>query len=418
MIWLGLVLLLFCSAAVSASETALFGLGRQALHKFSNSQSRWRHRVSRLMEHPHQTLMTVLMANTVVNVAIFAISFFALRDLADTSVVLLAVYSVMVPVCVIVFGEMTPKALALSGAQRFAPSAAALIAVLQPVLRPMQWILSTLLVEPITRLLAPRSLAADAVTTEELRLLVEHSARDGVINSIENDMLQAVVALGEISVRDVMTPRVDVRWIPIEADHATVVQIIKESGRRRFPVCGGDLDNISGVLYARDAYLNTDSPVHAIMRPVHLVPEQVNLMQLLSHFRDNRNQLAIVVDEYGGTAGLVTNEDVVEWIVGELPDSDSPGPESTTEQIDENTYRVSGDLSVRVWADRFAVGEVDRHVDTVAGLIFSKLGRVPRTGDSVRIRNLLLSVESVRQRRIERVLLRRIGNNADEVSTS
>jgi len=412
------VLLLFCSATVSASETALFGLGRQALHRFRASPSQWRRRVYLLMEHPHRTLMTVLMANTAVNVAIFTVSFFALRQLTHTSTVLLALCSAMVPVFVIVFGEMTPKALALTAAKHFAPSAAAVIAGLQSILRPIQWILSTLLVQPITRLLAPRLPASDTVTTEELRLLVEQSAREGVINSTENEMLQAVVALGEISVRDVMTPRVDIRSIPMDADRGSILSIIAESGRRRLPVCGRDLDHIAGVLYARDTYLNPDSPIRAIMRPVHFVPEQVNLMQLLRHFRGNRNQLAIVVDEYGGTAGVVTSADVVRLIVGELPDSGPPGSESITEQIDENTYRVSGDLSVRVWADRFAVGEIDRHVDTVAGLILSKLGRVPRAGDCVHMRNLVLTVESVRQRRIERVLLHRIGNNTNEVPES
>jgi CBS domain containing-hemolysin-like protein len=415
MIWLALVLLLLCSATVSASETALFGLGRQPLHRFRASSTQWRQRVYRVMAHPHRTLMTVLMANTAVNVAIFTVSFFAIRELAHKSAILLAVYSALVPVCVIVFGEMTPKALALSAAERFAPTAAAIISALQPLLRPLQWTLSALLVEPITRLLAPRSPVSDTVTTEELRLLVEQSAREGVINSTENEMLQAVVALAEISVRDVMTPRVDIRSVPIEADRASVLSIIAESGRRRLPVCGRDLDHIAGVLYARDVYLNPDSPIHAIMRRVRFVPEQVNLMQLLGHFRDNRNQLAIVVDEYGGTAGVVTSADVVRVIVGDLLES-GPGSGSITEQIDENTYRVSGDLSVRVWADRFAVGEIDRQVDTVAGLILSRLGRVPRTGDSVRVRNLLLTVESVRHRRIEWVLLQRIGDGTSEVT--
>ncbi|MGD2108581.1 MAG: hemolysin family protein [Phycisphaerae bacterium] len=419
MIWVALVLLLLSSATVSASETALFGLGRQALHRFANSPSRWGHRAYRLMQSPHETLMTVLMANTAVNVAIFAVSFFALRGLADAPAGLLAVYGALVPVTVIIFGEMTPKALALSGAERCAPWAAAVIGGLRPVLRPIQWVLSALLVEPITRLLAPRSHGVDVVTTEELKLLVEHSARDGVINSTENEMLQAVVALGEISVRDVMTPRVDIRWIPADAERETVLRAFSESGRRRLPVCGRDLDRIAGVLYARDVYLNPDAPVQAIMRKAHFVPEQVNLMQLLTHFRDHGNQMAMVVDEFGGTAGVVTNGDVVKWIVGELPDSEVPRTESLVEQIDENTYRVPGNLSVRVWADRLGVGEAARHIDTVAGLILSKLGHVPHEGDMVRVRNLMLSVDRVRQRRIERVVVRRVVNGASgEVSES
>ena len=410
MIWLALALLLLCCGIVSASETALFSLRRQALYGFRLSEGRWHQRVYRLMRHPHRVLMTVLMANTAVNLAFFTVSFIALRHIRDAPAAVVAAGSAMVPLAVIVFGEMAPKAIALTGAQRFAPPAAALIAMLHGIFRPVQWVLSTVLVEPITRLLAPRAPRTDTVTTDELRLLVEHSAREGVINSTENDMLQAIVALGEVSVREVMTPRVDIRSVSVGAEGAEVLETIKQSGRRRLPVYGRDLDDIRGVIYVRDVYLNADAPISATIRRIHFVPEQVNLMQLLRHFRTNRIQLAIVVDEYGGTAGVVTNEDVVEWIVGELPDSETPRPESTTERIDENTYRVSGDLSARVWADRFAVGEIDRPVDTVAGLILSRLGRLPRVGDSVRIRNLTLTVEAMQRRRIERVLLHRIMN--------
>jgi len=115
--------------------------------------------------------------------------------------------------------------------------------------------------------------------------------------------------------------------------------------------------------------------------------------------------MAIVVDEYGGTTGLVTIEDVVGWIVGDLPDADTPRPEAAAERIDENTYRVPGDLSARAWAERFGAGEIDRHIDTVGGLILSRLGRVPRVGDRVRIRNVTLTVEEMNHRRIERVIL-------------
>lgn len=423
MLWLSLALLLVCSGMVSASETALFGLSWQAIHRFGRPEgSRWtsgRRRVYLLMSAhggPRRVLMTVLMTNTAVNVAIFTVSFLALRQVREAAAAaggggyaaaVVAAGSVVVLISVIIFGEMLPKALALSNSRRFAPPAALLVAMLQVVLGPVQWILAKLLVDPITRLLAPHPGVADAVTTEELRLLVEHSAREGVISSTENDMLQAIVALADVSVREVMTPRVDIHSVPIDGKRATVLEAIRKSGRRRLPVCGRDSDDVRGVLYARDLYLSAKKPVKALVRRIHFVPEQVNLMQLLRHFRAERIPLAIVVDEYGGTAGLVTIEDVVEWVVGDLPDAEIRPWRTTTEQIDEDTYRLPGDLSVRVWADRFAVGEIDRHIDTVGGLILAKLGRLPRTGDSVRIRNLTLTVETMQRRRIERVLLRR-----------
>jgi CBS domain containing-hemolysin-like protein len=189
---------------------------------------------------------------------------------------------------------------------------------------------------------------------------------------------------------------------------------MQASRKRVVPACGRDLDDIQGLLYARDVLLAPGTALKHLLRPVEFVPEQINLAQLMRHFRERRAHFAIVVDEYGGTAGLVTNEDAVEWIVGDLPDEETAPFTPATEQLDENTYRLSGDLSVREWADRFGVGEIDRQIDTLGGLILSRLGRLPHAGDTIRIRNLTLMVEAVDRRRIERVILRR---GADDAST-
>jgi len=406
MLWLLLTVLLACSGMVSASETALFGLNRRALNDFRRSSSPLRRQVHAVMQQPHQVLMTVLIANTAVNVAIFTAAYFVLRGIANRSAFGAAVGAAAVPLSIIVFGEMLPKALALSNPRHFAPSAAGLIASLQIVLGPVQRVLDSLLIAPITRLLAPSDPLSGVVTTDELRLLVERSASEGVINTTENEMLQAIVALGAASVREVMTPRVDIRSAPLGADRAALLETFRASGRRRLPVCDRDLDDIRGVLYRRDLYLHPQEPVKRLVRRVPFVPEQLNLVQLLRHFRSERITMAIVVDEYGGTAGLVTIQDIVQWIVGDLPDADGPRRAAPTERIDEHTYRLSGQLSVRDWADRFGVREIDRCVDTVAGVILSQLGRVPRPGDSIRLRNLTLVVESMKDRRIDRVLLR------------
>jgi CBS domain containing-hemolysin-like protein len=199
---------------------------------------------------------------------------------------------------------------------------------------------------------------------------------------------------------------------------------MRASRKRVVPACGRDLDDIQGLLYARDVLLAPGTALKHLLRPVEFVPEQINLAQLMRHFRQRRAHFAIVVDEYGGTAGLVTNEDAVEWIVGDLPDEETADPRSqisnlksrpATEQLDENTYRLSGDLGVREWADRFGVGEIDRQIDTLGGLILSRLGRLPHAGDTIRIRNLTLTVDAVDRRRIERVILHR---DADDDSTT
>src|SRR3990172_344556 len=177
MIWAVLLILLVASGAVSAAETALFALGRQALHDFGRSAGLLRRRAHRLMQQPKNVLMTVLITNTAVNVAIYALSFVALQSLAANHPALAGAASAGVLLSVIIFGEVVPKAMALGNARRLAPAAAGMIWALQTVLGPLQWFLSALLIDPITRLVAPISPPPDMVDTEELQLLVEHSAR-------------------------------------------------------------------------------------------------------------------------------------------------------------------------------------------------------------------------------------------------
>jgi CBS domain containing-hemolysin-like protein len=406
MIWLALVFLLCCSGCISASETSLFGLNPQALHQFGRSGNALGRRVFQLMRAPRRMLMTILITNTAVNVAIFAISFIAADRLHDDHPTIAAAANVGVLFAVIVFGELVPKAIALSNARFFAPIAAAIITVLQLVLSPAHWILGRWVVDPLTRLLAPSARASDVVSTDELRLLVEHSACDGHIDAAENDWLQAVVSFSDVSVREVMTPRVDIRFVFIDCDRETAIATARDAHRRQLPVCGRDLDAVRGVLRVRDLYLKPNATVRSLVRRVRFVPEQANLIQLLRHFREARSHLAIVVDEYGGTSGLVTTEDVVQRIVGILPDADPAARTDGAECIDENTYRIPAGLSARAWADRFGA-DIPAQVDTVAGLILSRLGRMPRVGDRVIVRNLTLTVESMLGRRIQHVLLQR-----------
>lgn len=407
MIWIVLIILLFLSAVVSAAETALFNLSPRMLREFDRAGGLHRRAVV-LMRSPHKLLMTVLLTNTICNLAYYVVSIVALEQIGRSFPGVAAAAGVMVLLSVIVVGELLPKGIALANARRLAPLAAGFLSILQLALRPILWLLSTLLVNPITRLISPAESPSPTVTTEELRLLVEHSARHGHLDSAENEMLQAIVSLNEASVRDIMTPRVDIEWIALNEAPEKVRAMTTASKKRVFPACGKDLDDVRGLLHARDVLLSPDTPWRNLLRPVQFVPEQINLAQLMRHFREQRSHFAIVVDEYGGTAGLVTSEDAVEWIVGDLPDEDAALRLPPTERVDENTYLLAGDLSVREWADRFGVKEIDTEIDTLGGLILSRLGRLPQVGDRITLRNLTLTVENMNRRRIERVRLHRI----------
>lgn len=406
MIWIALILLLTLSAVVSAAETALFSLPPKTLREFERAGPLHR-RAVRMMRKPHDVLMTVLLGNTVANLAFYVVSFVALEKLSQKHPGMAAAAGIVVLFSVIVFGELLPKGLALANARRMAPWAAGLLWILKMIFNPVQWVLTVALVNPITRLLSPSRPMSRTVTTEELRLLVEHSARHGHLDSAENEMLQAIVGLTEASIRDIMTPRVDIEWVQLSEQPAKVRAKVLAAKKRIFPACGKDLDDVRGLLHARDVLLAPHTPWRSMLRPVQFVPEQISISQLMRHFRENRSHFAIVVDEYGGTAGLVTSEDAVEWIVGDLPDEDAAMRTPPTERLDDNTYLVAGDLSVREWADRFGVQEIDGQIDTVGGLILARLGRLPQVGDRIKLRNLTLTVENMNRRRIERVRLHR-----------
>lgn len=402
--WLVLLLLLLSSGLASGSETALFAVSQTTLRQFGR-QHGLRRQVYRLMQHPRQVLMTVLITNTAINVGIFAVSYTLLAGLEATYPMAGPIGSVFVLLAVVLCGEIMPKAIALNRATQLSPFAGGVISFLQIVLGPLQWLLGTFLVEPITKLLAVYP-PADEVSTEEMQLLVRQSARRGLITSQENEMLRAVLALGNATVREVMTPRVDMLTVRLTDSYDDIRQALRESRKRKLPVCGRDLDDIRGILYARHVLLQTDKPIEQWLRPVNYVPEQMKLMQLLQHFREQRMQFAVVVDEYGGTVGVVSLEDVLERIVGDLGEYDAP-TDAQVEQIDDNTYRLPGGTSVREWAERFGVHAVPRNVDTLGGLILSRLGRVPEENDHIRIRNLTLTVERMNHHRIESILVRR-----------
>lgn len=408
MLWglLWLVVLLVCSGACSGSETALFAMDRLALSEFARTGGPLQRRVVTLMRQPRRVLMTILISNTAVNVAIFAVSFPALQRLDATSPALAAGGGLLVLAAVVLFGEVLPKIIALSRPRALSPLAAVVVSALAVAFAPILYLLGSLVVQPLTRLLGG-SAPADEVTVDELKLLVEHSARSEVISSHENQMLRAVVSMGSVTVQHVMTPRVDIESVALSSDRESILEGFRTSRRRRLPARTGDLDHIIGWLFVRDLILNPEKDVASLVRPTSFVPEHVSLVQLIRCFREEGVHIAIVVDEYGGTTGLVSMQDVLQRIVGDLREYETDVVSSDVERIDDNTYRLPGTLSADLWADRFGASEIDRRIHTIGGLIWARLGRMPVRGDCVRIHNLTLTVDSMEARRIDRVILHR-----------
>lgn len=405
-----LLILTACSGTISGSETALFGLSRHELRQFRQAPARSKRLAAQLMERPQDVLMTILIINTTVNISYFAVASLLLSRLGEESPFVASATAVVSFLFIILFGEVLPKAVAFAEASRLAPLIAPLVKAAQIGSAPVRFVLERFFVTPATNLIidAGHTEGERLLSADELASVVQLWTRQGVLDSRENELLQEIVALPESSVRSVMIPRVDLVYIRLGAKSTAVWDAFARCKTGWLVVCGEDLDDIKGLLSAREFHLNHHTPFRKLMQPARFVPEQADLLHVIEHFRTSPTRVAIVVDEYGGTAGLVTLERVLAQIVGRVgsPDHASEGP--AVEQIDKDRYRLSGRLGVRAIAQYFPIDRQLHQADTLAGLVLARLGRVPHTGDKVRIANIELVVEKMNGRQIDRILLNRI----------
>ena len=414
-IWLVLLTgLLGLSAFFSGSETALFGLKRHEVYRFQHDRRASRRLVATLLSRPRQLLLTLMVGNITVNLFIYATSLSLFQRLTGPKSWLAPVLGLVSPIAVTLLAEILPKGLAIDLRTVVAVQAAPLVRLFQVALSPVTFLLNVLLVEPTTRLVAGGRMTHTPVTVEELRELVEMSERGKIIDADENAMLSGVIQLNELKVRDVMVPRVDIVAFEVHDNPEVLRDLMRAKRLSKIPVYDEDIDHAMGLVYAKDLFLRPDELLEDLVRPVEFVPELITLTQLLRHFRETGTALALAVDEYGGVVGLVTVEDVAEQIMGELAEAGQNDEEVTWERLDDRHYRISGGVNVRDWAEWFGIRPFDERVTTLAGLVVSQLGRLPAVGDEVTLGNLRLRVESLRGRRIERLLVELCEPTAEE----
>ncbi len=409
---IGFALLLFLSSAFSGSETAFFSLSRLDLEELDPKG-----RVRRLMREPEKLLISILLGNTLVNVAagslgaLVALEFGRVRGYPEATTIALEV--VVVTFIILVLGEVAPKMYAMQRnillARRTAPIIFAVLRVFQPVVTGLDSMVSKV----------QGRLADDErpfVTAEELRTIVAISEQRGTLEEDERDMIDSVMEFGETVVREVMVPRVDMECFEDTTRVGEAVARIRELGLSRFPIYHGDIDHVVGVLYAKDLLEldpETDAgrEVGGLIRPAHFTPESKKAGELLRDLQRRRIHIAIVVDEYGGTAGLVTLEDLIEEIVGEIRDEyDEEEPLVTV--IDRRTVIADGMVRLEDLEEEIGVDlEVDG-VETLGGLLMNAFGRIPSEGEKLERGDLAFTVESVEEQRIVRVRIDRLGEQA------
>lgn len=408
----GLLIQLAClavAAAFSGSETALFSLSPAALQHDAQSPSRLRRLIAALMARPKQTLMVVLLGNTAANVLLYASSAGFTHNLQALLGGWAPLASATFTILLVTLGaEVAPKIVGVRFANRLAPYCAFFIHTTSYVLGPIARALDLLFIAPMTRLLlgVTRPAGEHNLSTDELKTLLDMSRRGGVINPTESEFLSAVLDLNSLRVLDIMVPRVEVTAFDVNGSPEKLRELMRGTRRKRVPVYERSIDNVVGLVYAKVLFLQQIRRLRDIVMPVRFVPQTITCEQLLQHFRSTRTQIAVVVDEYGGMAGVVALEDVLEAIVGDIHDvrDDLEAPEVVA--VSEREYDISGRLSVHYWAETFGLTRLTDRVSTIGGLVTSRLGRPARFGDRIRVSNVELEVTATKRRRVQRLRLR------------
>jgi len=434
---LGVILVLtILEAFFVAAEISLVAVRRTRVDQLAADGNRQAAAVLRLKDDPGKFLAVSQLGLTVLG--FFASAFAAVTLVqhltaflegfeplrSSAAGVALVLVTLALALFTIVFGELVPKTIALAYVERVALAAARPVEITARVLSPVIGAL-TWATRVVTRSVGANVSRDSQMTADELRLIIERGGEEGILEAEEEQMINAVIELGSRRIHEVMVPRIDIAGLPITATFDELVDTIVAEGHSRIPVYEESVDEVIGILYAKDLLRILQLPpaerpsVRSLLRTPVFVPESMSIDDLLHEFQRRKVHLAIVLDEYGGTAGLATIEDLLEEIVGEIQD-EYDTEEPMVVRLSEDEARIDGRADVGDLADTFDMElelEDEDEYDTVGGLIFHRIGGVPRPGDEVRVDGLTLTVESLDGRRVDkvRVVRRRSADDAGPV---
>ena len=405
---LGVLILL--SAFFSLAEVALLAVSSKRLRELAEAKGSLRASIAlRLVEHPSRLASSLMVGSTMAQLAAAVVAArMAIEGLGFGRGEVVAFLAVTVGI--LLAAEILPRVI---GARH--REACALWCAVPAYL----W---TKLLAPVGSLLARLPLDRAGITQEELRMLVEAGEANGALEAGEREMISSIFEFRETIVREIMVPRVDIRAVPARAKLMEIVDLLLREGHSRYPVYRETVDQVVGVVYVKDLFRyiregRMEITAEEIMRPAYFVPETKKVDELFREMRQNHVHLAIVVDEYGGTAGLVTIEDVLEEIVGEIRDEYDVEEAPSLVRVDEFTALVDARMLLEDVNETLGLALPTDEVDTVGGLVYSRLGHVPAQGEEVTVNGVLIRVEEVAGHRIARVRIQKIAPQAAQSCT-
>ncbi|WP_096390736.1 hemolysin family protein [Halopenitus persicus] len=399
---LAIVVLLGLSAFFSSSEIAMFSLPKHRVDNLVEEDVRGARTVQKLRENPHRLLVTILVGNNIVNIATSAIatSMFGFY-LSQGQAIVATTFGITA--IVLLFAETAPKSYAVEHSESWSLRIARPLQYSEWLLLPLV-ILFDYLTRVINRITGGRAaIESTYVTREEIQNIIQTGEREGVIEEDEREMLDRIFRFNNTIAKEVMTPRLDVTAVPKSASVEEAIQTCVQSDHERVPIYEGNLDNIVGVVTVRDLvrelrYAEGEPSLERVVKPTLHVPESKNADELLEEMQDNRLQMVIVIDEFGTTEGIITLEDMVEEIVGDILEGDEPEP---IEFIDENVAMVQGEVNIDEVNEMLGIDLPEgQEFETLAGFVFNRAGRLVEEGESIAYDGIDIRIERVDNTRI------------------
>lgn len=413
-----LIVCFILSAFFSGSEVALFSIDKKKIKSSIPNSPLIQEYLFDLLEHPRRLLVSILIGNTVINVTASIISVSLALDLASTfgfsRNIVLTIQIIVLTFLILLFGEVTPKIWASKNPMIFARIIAIPMHWVSVLIYPVSESISELIKLFISKIRIDRK--KSAIKPEEIKELATMGLEKGTIEDDEHELIHSIVGFKTLSVAEIMTPRVDMIAVSSDAEFTELIQEITRTGRSRIPVYKDDLDDIIGVIYAKDLlpfFKNTELrknlSLAKLARKPMFVPKTKMIDDLMHEFQEKKMHIAIVVDEYGGTAGLVSFEDIIEEIIGEIRD-EYDKEENTVTKIDENSYLLLGRISIDELNELLEINNsgAEAEYGTLAGLVLNFAGHIPKEGYSFEFENYRFTVKEVLNKRIKKVLVERI----------
>ena len=421
-LWLELVafvVLLGLSAFFSSSETSLFSLSRLQLEQMRRDANPRIDLIERLLSEPRRLIVTILIGNEFVNVAASVISAAMIIDLlgAENKFVNLLV---MVPILLLV-GEITPKTLAIRNNVAFATAQSRPISMFAALIKPLRLLIRALADRVITLIVGKERTRGNIITEDMVRALAHAALGEGVLDHSEARYIEKIFEFGDKTVGDLMTSRSNVFFLPANMPIQDMLSEVRRTRHTKIPVYREQRDNIAGVLYPRDL-LGVDLTEAAgspdfmlrLLREPYFVPESKSANDLFRTFCERKLSLAIAVDEFGGVTGLITMEDILECIFGEIPSASDNPTDSKIEQLSDGSTRIQASMSVSDFNHAFETAIDPQLSETMGGLVLRTLGELPEVGDAAVVDEVKLTVESVERNRVTRLSVQRIAREAIE----